>query len=111
MLSSCIALGCSISSFAYRRQEEDRFQSLIFVAGIIAATVLGLSVEMDASLVMLALIPAALVAAMITSTSMHWALRRLRTSSLNIRIRCVERGEQLPAAQPLLSEKEPTPTT
>jgi len=76
MLGSCLALGCSISSFAYRRQEGDRYQALIFGLAITAATIFGLVLKVNPNLIMLGLIPWALCCSMIFSTAFHWLLRR-----------------------------------
>ncbi|KAH7364668.1 hypothetical protein BKA65DRAFT_491839 [Rhexocercosporidium sp. MPI-PUGE-AT-0058] len=103
MLFGCLILGCSISSFAYRRQRYDRYQSLIFVLAITISTIFGLSLGINANLIMLGLIPWALCSAMVCSVAVHWAIRRC-TRGTNARIQCCEIGvkEKLP----LPSEKQ-----
>lgn len=103
MLFACLILGCSISSFAYRRQQKDRYQSLIFVLAITTSTIFGLSLGINANLIMLGLIPWALCFAMACSVAVHWAVRRC-TRGTYTRIQCCEIGEK--EAQPLPSEKQ-----
>ncbi|TVY67492.1 hypothetical protein LSUE1_G008886 [Lachnellula suecica] len=93
MLGACLVLGCAISSFAYRRQDGDRFQAPIFVFAITAATVFGLAMDVNANIVMLALIPWALCGAMIFSTGVHWFLRRCFRERYS-RTYCCEIGEK-----------------
>jgi len=76
MLGSCLLLGCSISSFAYRRQEDDRFQTPIFVLAITAAAMFGFGWGVNPNLIMLGLIPWALCGAMVGSAMVHWLVRR-----------------------------------
>lgn len=93
MLGACLFLGCAISSFAYRRQDGDRFQAPIFVFAITAATISGLAMEVNANIVMLALIPWALCGSMILSTGVHWLLRRCSRGNYS-RTYCCELGEK-----------------
>lgn len=76
MLVFCLILGCSVSSFCYRRQEQDKFQAPIFVLIIITATIFGFGLGINANLIMLGLIPWALCLSMVFSTAVHWLLRR-----------------------------------
>lgn len=76
MLGSCVLLGCSVSSFAYRRQERDRFQAPIFALAICVASALGVALSINANLLMLGLFPWALCCAMVLSSAAHWLLRR-----------------------------------
>jgi len=93
MLAACLALGCAISSFAYRRQEGDRYQAPIFVFAITAATISGLALNVNANLIMLGLIPWALCGAMIFSTGVHCFLRMFSRARLT-RTYCCELGEK-----------------
>jgi hypothetical protein len=76
MLFSCLILGCSISSFAYRRQDHDKLQTPIFVLAITTASTFGFGMGVNANLIMLGLIPWALCFAMIFSATVHWLARR-----------------------------------
>jgi hypothetical protein len=76
MLAFCLVLGCSVSSFCYRRQEQDNFQAPIFVLVITAATMFGFGLGINANLIMLGLIPWALCFSMVFSTTVHWLVRR-----------------------------------
>lgn len=76
LLASCLFLGCSISSFAHRRQGRDRCQSLIFIFAILTATTIGFGLGTNANLIMLGLIPWALIFAMMFSVFIHWSVRR-----------------------------------
>ncbi|KAH7400052.1 hypothetical protein BKA64DRAFT_473670 [Cadophora sp. MPI-SDFR-AT-0126] len=94
LLFACLLLGCSISSFAYRRQREDVYQSLFFIVSITVSTIFGLALGMNANLIMLGLIPWALCFAMMCSVAIHWAVRR-RTHGIYTRIKCCEIGEKV----------------
>ncbi|KAK0102519.1 hypothetical protein ONS95_006133 [Cadophora gregata] len=94
MLFACLILGCSISSFAYRRQREDNYQDLIFVLAVTFSTIFGLVLGINANLIMLGLIPWALCIAMMCSVAIHWAARR-RTRKIYTRIQCCEFGEKM----------------
>ncbi|KAF8860766.1 hypothetical protein BDZ45DRAFT_298404 [Acephala macrosclerotiorum] len=98
MLGACLLLGCSVSSFAYRRQEEDRYQTLIFIISLVAATLFGMALEVSANLVMLGLIPWALCLAMTFSIATHWLIKRCRKQGVYARVRCCETGEKEMAA-------------
>lgn len=76
MLGSCLVLGCSISSFLYRQQVTDKYQTQIMVISISVACVVGYVAGISANLVMLGLIPWALCAAMLLSTCVHWYIGR-----------------------------------
>lgn len=76
MLAFCLVLGCSVSSFCYRHQEQDKFQAPIFVLVIIAASTFGFGLGINANLIMLGLIPWALCFSMVFSTTVHWLVRR-----------------------------------
>jgi hypothetical protein len=76
MLAFCLVLGCSVSSFCYRRQEQDKFQAPIFVLIITVAAIFGFEVGINANLIMLGLIPWALCFSMLFSTTVHWLVRR-----------------------------------
>ena len=75
MLACCLILGCSISSFVYRRQEHDLFQTPVFflITGI--AVTIGVGLRVHSNIIMLALIPWALCFAMITSALGHWVFK------------------------------------
>lgn len=75
MLSSCLVLGCAISSFAFRRQENDRHQAITFLIAIIAASAFGLITNVEPNFVMLGLIPWALCIAMILISCLDWLQR------------------------------------
>jgi len=100
MLIACLILGLSISSFAYRRQEGDRFQTPIFVLAITSATVFGLALGVNANVIMLGVIPWALCLAMIGSVAVHWLIRRCSRDrgAIYTEIHCCEQGEKEPLA-------------
>lgn len=95
MLGACLVLGCAISSFAYRRQ-VDKQQTPIFICAIIMTITIGLALGVNTNLIMLAMIPWALVLAMILSAGVHWLSRRYRRSRITAycEIRCCELGEK-----------------
>jgi hypothetical protein len=95
MLGACLLLGCSISSFAYRRQEQDDYQTPIFVLAIAASTAFGYMLGINANIIMLGLIPWALCTAMIFSVAVHWIVRRCsRSRNTYTEIHCCEQGEK-----------------
>jgi hypothetical protein len=95
MLGACLLLGCSISSFAYRRHEQDEYQTHIFVLAIAASTAFGYILGINANIVMLGLIPWALCTAIIFSIAVHWIVRRCsRSRNTYTEIPCCEQGEK-----------------
>ena len=78
LLGSCLILGCSISSFAYRHQENDKYQTPIFVVAIAAVSIFGFALGINVNLIMLGLFPWALCIAMILSTCVHCLARYCR---------------------------------
>ncbi|PMD18054.1 hypothetical protein NA56DRAFT_707096 [Hyaloscypha hepaticicola] len=103
MLFACLVLGCSISSFAYRRQDGDKYQTPIFILAIASATIFGIAMGVTANVIMLGVIPWALCLAMIGSVATHWLIRRC-SRDRNIIYTEIHRSEQ--------SEKEaPVPET
>jgi hypothetical protein len=105
MLFACLVLGCSISSFAYRRQDGDKFQTPIFALAIMSATIFGLAMGVNANVIMLGVIPWALCLAMIGSVAVHWLIRRCSRDRkvLYTKIHCCDQSEKeapVPEAQP-----------
>ncbi|KAE8442842.1 hypothetical protein EG329_002814 [Mollisiaceae sp. DMI_Dod_QoI] len=98
MLGACLLLGCSVSSFTYRRQEEDKYQTLVFCIILTAATIFGMALNVTANIIMLGLIPWALCLAMVFSVATHWLVKRCSKDGICARIRCCERGEKSVAA-------------
>ncbi|KUJ18551.1 uncharacterized protein LY89DRAFT_498857 [Mollisia scopiformis] len=94
MLGACLLLGCSVSSFIYRRQEEDRYQKLIFSVTLTAATLFGMAQKVNANLIMLGLIPWGLCLAMIFSVATHWLVKRCSKRGAYSRVGCCESGEK-----------------
>jgi hypothetical protein len=83
MLAACLVLGCSVSSFVYRRQDRDPAQAAVFLMFIIWAVVLGRAgLGASANLVMLGCVPWALCAAMPASAAVHLIGVRLRMRRL-----------------------------
>jgi hypothetical protein len=76
MLAGSLFLGCSVSSFVYRRQESDKYQTPIFIFTATVATMAGFRMDVSPNLVMLGVIPWALCFSMVTSVSVHWVMRR-----------------------------------
>lgn len=92
MLAACIALGISISSFAYRKQRQDQFQVPIFVLSGAAAIVTGFALGVTANSIMLGLIPWALCTGMVFSVVLHWVVRSFEGRAVIV-IHCCELGE------------------
>lgn len=96
MLSSCLVLGCAVSSFIYRRQEKDRYQTLIFILAITAASAIGLASGVCANLVMLGLIPWALCLSMLFTSILHWLVKRYNKRQNHI----IYEGDEKEVLQP-----------
>lgn len=96
MLSSCLVLGCAISSFAYRRQNQDRYQTYILVIAIVFASVTGLATNVDVNLIMLGLVPWTMCFAMIFSSTLHWLVRRYNSHQNYIEFKGDEKETLLP---------------
>lgn len=67
VLACCLILGVSVSSFIYRRQDEDPDQAVIFLFMIIVAIVLGYATGASLNLIVLGWVPWAVDAAMVIS--------------------------------------------
>lgn len=76
LLVCCLILGCSVSSFMYRRQEQDKYQTRIFLFVMAAAIASGLGSGINYNLVMLVFVPFGLCFAMGFSLTVHWLLER-----------------------------------
>jgi len=76
MLASCLVLGCSVSSFIYRRQQWDPFQVLVFLLFLAVAVTVGGGVGASGPLILLGYAPWALCGAMISSYAGHCLWRR-----------------------------------
>ncbi|KAL2263234.1 hypothetical protein VTK26DRAFT_7653 [Humicola hyalothermophila] len=85
MLFSCLVFGCSVSSFSHRRQTEDPFQFLIYLAVLGTVGLVGYGVRANLYLILLGYFPWATCAAMAISISGHRIWRRWRTTSASIR--------------------------
>jgi hypothetical protein len=77
MLGSCILLGCCLSSFAHRRQDEDRYQAAILIWLALWGAALGKAIGASANMITLGFVPWALCAAMPLSLMGHAVLRRV----------------------------------
>ncbi|KAK3337186.1 hypothetical protein B0T19DRAFT_63310 [Cercophora scortea] len=71
MLFSCLVFGCCVSSFVHRRQDKDRFQSVVYAAVLAAVVLAGYTTRASANLIMLGYLPGATCAAMVISVSVH----------------------------------------
>ena len=86
MLFPCLVLGCSVSSFAYRRQGRDHLQAIVFTLFILGALIVGFATKASPNLILLAYLPWAVCMAMAASYSGHRLVTRLR-------MRAAERSE------------------
>lgn len=97
MLGASLALGCAVSSFAYRRHESDRYQTPVFVLALTTAAIAGIARGWGGNLIMLALMPWALCGAMFASVGVHAIRRRCCRRPLAFsETHCCERGEKEP---------------
>jgi len=75
MLVSCLVLGLSVSSFAYRRQEHDPFQVIVLLFLLAGAVAVGIAAGATVNLILLGYVPWAICAAMMISYAGHSHLR------------------------------------
>ncbi|KAI1765334.1 hypothetical protein GGR53DRAFT_490758 [Hypoxylon sp. FL1150] len=74
-LSSCLVLGCCLSSYTHRRRDQDHYQAIVFIVWIVWAVCLGLRVGASANMVTLAVVPWGSCAAMLSSFFGHVGAR------------------------------------
>jgi drug/metabolite transporter (DMT)-like permease len=76
MIGACILFGCALSSYSYRRQETDSYQTAIFGLAGGCAVALGLALEIAGNLIMMGYVPWALCLAMLVSWLSHSFARK-----------------------------------
>ncbi|KAI0401242.1 hypothetical protein F4802DRAFT_435929 [Xylaria palmicola] len=67
LLASCIVLGCCVSSYRHRMRESEPYWGTVLLFWIASVVLLGLGVGCEIDTVLVAMLPWALVAAMLTS--------------------------------------------
>lgn len=75
MFTSSLILGCCVSSFLYRHQNDDPYQALVFTSAIVGSVVVGQIAGADIDLMLLGFVPWALCTAMFLSVGGHALLR------------------------------------
>lgn len=75
MFTSCLVLGCCVSSFLYRHHNDDPYQALVFTSAIVGSVVVGQIAGADLNLILLGFVPWALCTAMFLSVCGHATLR------------------------------------
>lgn len=75
MLVACLVYGYSISSYSYKRQHDDKYQTGIFVLAICGACSIGAALGESANVIMLGYIPWAVCLAVLLSGFVHWIMR------------------------------------
>lgn len=78
MLTSCLVLGCCISSFLYRHHGADAYQAPVFASALVGSVVVGHMAGASVYMVLLGYMPWALCTAMFLSTLGHAMLRWAR---------------------------------
>ncbi|KAK4153081.1 hypothetical protein C8A00DRAFT_43963 [Chaetomidium leptoderma] len=81
MLVSCLVFGCCVSSFAHRRQSQDPFQIVVYLALLGGAALTGYAVQANVHLILLGYLPWATCAAMVFSISGHSVYRCLKSDA------------------------------
>ncbi|KAL2165244.1 hypothetical protein VTH06DRAFT_540 [Thermothelomyces fergusii] len=79
MLSSCLVFGCCVSSFTYRRQDQDPLQLLVYLVILGCAALIGYAAGAHPYLILLGYLPWATCTAMAISISSHGAYRYLKS--------------------------------
>ncbi|KAF8852982.1 hypothetical protein BDZ45DRAFT_92994 [Acephala macrosclerotiorum] len=74
MTQASILLAASVVSFAVRRQEQDKFQSLLFLLAVTAVVVVGLQLDVSPNNILLGLMPWSLSIAIGLSSITHWLI-------------------------------------
>lgn len=82
MLCSCLVFGCCVSSFVHRRQEQDRFQFLVYAVFLSGAATIGFGFGAGANLILLGYLPWAMCMAMAASLYGHGLHRQQRLRSV-----------------------------
>ncbi|KAL2180303.1 uncharacterized protein P884DRAFT_236984 [Thermothelomyces heterothallicus CBS 202.75] len=80
MLFSCLVFGCCVSSFTYRRQDQDPFQFVIYLILLGCVAMIGYAVGARLHLILLGYLPWATCAAMAISISGHSVYKYLKTN-------------------------------
>lgn len=75
VLTSCLVLGCCVSSFLYRHQDGDPYQALVFTSAIFGSVLVGKMAGASLHLILLGFVPWALCTAMFLSACGHALLR------------------------------------
>lgn len=81
MFTSSLVLGCCVSSFLYRHQNDDPYQALVFASAIVGSVMFGQFAGADLDLLLLGFVPWALCTAMFLSVCGHALLRWMGTRS------------------------------
>ncbi|KAI0593373.1 hypothetical protein F4775DRAFT_578160 [Biscogniauxia sp. FL1348] len=76
VLSSCLILGCCLSSYTYGRREQDHYQLAVFAVWVIWAVCVGWKVGCSADMITLGIVPWTFCIAMLSSSALHAAMRR-----------------------------------
>lgn len=82
MFAACLVLGCSVSSFLYRHQQDDPYQPLVLTVAIAGSVAMGHLVGASLNMIILGFVPWAACVAMVLSACGHALLRRLEVRSL-----------------------------
>ncbi|GAW25162.1 hypothetical protein SAMD00023353_0202270 [Rosellinia necatrix] len=77
LLASCLVLGCSVSSYRHRMRGREPYQGAIFLGWIVWVGLVGLGAGCEVGTVLAAMLPWALVAAMLSSYWGHLGAKRL----------------------------------
>ncbi|KAI0021015.1 hypothetical protein F4780DRAFT_308097 [Xylariomycetidae sp. FL0641] len=77
VVGACVVLGCCVSSYTYRRRQQDQYQTTVFVVAIAWALCVGLAVGCSADMILLAMVPWAINMAIFSSFLGHAAVRWL----------------------------------
>ncbi|KAK6863720.1 hypothetical protein PG995_000248 [Apiospora arundinis] len=83
-LGSCLLMGFSVSLYVSRRQEKDRYQSLVFLVATTWAVILGKRLGTSANMMALGIVPWALCFAMFLSFAGHALVRELSGRSKRV---------------------------
>ncbi|KAI8954864.1 hypothetical protein F4801DRAFT_454078 [Xylaria longipes] len=76
LLVSCLGFGCCVSLYRYRTWEREPYQGIIFLVWIAWVGLVGLGVGREIDTVLVAMVPWALIAAMLTSYFGHASAQR-----------------------------------
>ncbi|KAI1123380.1 hypothetical protein F5Y10DRAFT_55047 [Nemania abortiva] len=77
LLASCLGLGCCVSSYRHRARGQEPYQGIVFLVWVVWVGLVGLAIDCEVDTILVAMMPWALIAGMLSSYLGHMSARRL----------------------------------